>query len=215
MYFYFKKYFSFILLFFLYLSIIFGFFIGEDLNGGARHDYFYAYKPIIEKFSNNFLDTFFKYDQYGQRHSPILIIFLSFFSKIFENDTLLRFIHLHLSLFLIIFFFYSLRLKFKFLNNTQEKELEKLKEHTTSNIVPSLTKRLEMMIKSVDGNREPMAIYQFIQNLPIKDSQDFRKFVNQNKPGLDLIVEVTAPSGEIVPVIVDFGVEFFRPFYGI
>jgi hypothetical protein len=117
MYFYFKKNFSFILLFFLYLSIIFGFFIGEDLNGGARDDYLHAYKPIIENFSNNFLDTFFKYDQYGQRHSPILIIFLSFFSKIFENDTLLRFIHLHLSLFLIIFFFYSLRLKFKFLNN--------------------------------------------------------------------------------------------------
>lgn len=117
MYFSFKKNFFFILLFFLYLTIIFGFLIGEDLNGGAKHDYLYAYKPIIDKFSSNFLDTFFKYDQYGQRHSPIFIIFLSFLSKIFKSDTVLRFIHLHLSLFLILFFFYSLKIKFKFLNN--------------------------------------------------------------------------------------------------
>ena len=106
-------------------------------------------------------------------------------------------------------------IRFKFLNNLQEKELEKLKESSTSAVVPVQTKRLEMMIKQVDGNREMMAIYQFIQNLPIKDSQEFKKFVSENKPGLDLIVEVTAPSGEVVPVYVDFGVEFFRPFYGI
>lgn len=117
MYFSFKKNFSFILLFFLYLSIIFGFVIGEDLNGGAAHDYLHAYKPIIERFSNNFQDTFLKYDQYGQRHSPILIIFLSFLFNILENDTLIRLVHLHLSLFLIVLFFYSLRLRFKFLNN--------------------------------------------------------------------------------------------------
>ena len=106
-------------------------------------------------------------------------------------------------------------IRFKFLNNLQEKELEKLKESSTSAVVPVQTKRLEMMIKQVDGNREMMSIYQFIQNLPIKDSQEFKKFVSENKPGLDLIVEVTAPSGEVVPVYVDFGVEFFRPFYGI
>jgi hypothetical protein len=60
-----------------------------------------------------------------------------------------------------------------------------------------------------------MAIYQFIQNLPIKDSQDFKRYASENKPGLNLIIEVNAPSGEKVPVLVDFGVEFFRPFYGI
>jgi hypothetical protein len=72
-----------------------------------------------------------------------------------------------------------------------------------------------MMIKSVDGQRDQMAIYQFIQNLPIKDSLEFKKFVSENKPGLELIVDVIAPSGEKVPVLVDFGVDFFRPFYGI
>lgn len=104
---------------------------------------------------------------------------------------------------------------FKFLTNLQEKELQNIKESGTSIVAPLNTKRLEMMIKSVDGQRDQMAIYQFIQNLPIKDSQEFKKFVSENKPGLDLIVDVIAPSGEKVPVLVDFGVEFFRPFYGI
>lgn len=104
---------------------------------------------------------------------------------------------------------------FKFLNNSQEKDLQLIKDGGTSNVVPLNTKRLEMMIKSIDGQRDQMLIYQFIQNLPIRDSQEFKKFVSENKPGLDLIVDVIAPSGEKVPVLVDFGVEFFRPFYGI
>jgi len=104
---------------------------------------------------------------------------------------------------------------FNFLTNTQEKELQNIKESSGTIVSPINTKKLEMMIKSIDGQRDQMVIYQFIQNLPIKDSQDFKKFVSENKPGLDLIVDVIAPSGEKVPVLVDFGVEFFRPFYGI
>jgi hypothetical protein len=99
------------------------------------------------------------------------------------------------------------KVTFKFLTNLQDSSKD--------TIAPLNTKRLEMMIKSVDGTRDQMAIYQFIQNLPIRDSQEFKKYVSENKPGLDLIVEVIAPSGEKVPVLVDFGVEFFRPFYGI
>ena len=105
---------------------------------------------------------------------------------------------------------------FKFLNQKQETELEKLKVSGSGNqVVPVNTKRLEMMIKSIDGNTDQMYIYQFIQNLPIKDSQDFKKFVSENKPGLNLFVNLIAPSGEKVPVLVDFGVEFFRPFFGL
>jgi hypothetical protein len=107
------------------------------------------------------------------------------------------------------------KITFKFLNNQQQKELDLIKNTTGTTISPVSTKKLEMMIKSVDGQRDQMVIYQFIQNMPIKDSQEFRRFVSENKPGLDLIVEVIAPSGEKVPVLVDFGVEFFRPFYGI
>jgi hypothetical protein len=104
---------------------------------------------------------------------------------------------------------------FKFLNNTQEKDIDKIRDSGTTTVAPVTTKRLEMMIKSVEGIRDQMAIYQFIQNLPIKDSQDFRKFANENKPGIDLSVEVIAPSGDKVIGYIDFGVEFFRPFYGV
>ena len=104
---------------------------------------------------------------------------------------------------------------FKYLNNTQEKDLIKIRDNSPTSVAPVTTKRLEMMIKSVDGMRDQMGIYQFIQNLPIKDSQEFRKFSNENKPGIDLSVDVKTPSGDTVKSYIDFGVEFFRPFYGI
>ena len=104
---------------------------------------------------------------------------------------------------------------FKYLNNIQEKDLIKIRDNSPTAVAPVTTKRLEMMIKSVDGMRDQMGIYQFIQNLPIKDSQEFRKFANDNKPGIDLSVDVKTPSGDTVKAYIDFGVEFFRPFYGV
>jgi lipopolysaccharide biosynthesis glycosyltransferase len=72
-----------------------------------------------------------------------------------------------------------------------------------------------MMIKSVASNKEMMNIHNFVQNLPIKDSQDFRKYIRENKPSLDLKKIVKTPSGEDIQVEIGFGVEFFRPFYGL
>ena len=80
---------------------------------------------------------------------------------------------------------------------------------------PTITKQLEFMIKSVNGNRDPMTIRNFIETMPIKDSQDFRKYATENKPGLDLTHKVIAPSGEEIQFTIGFGVEFFRPFYGL
>jgi hypothetical protein len=45
------------------------------------------------------------------------------------------------------------------------------------------------------------------------DSKYIRNFLNENVPSLDLKKQVLAPSGEIVNVDVNFGVEFFRPFF--
>jgi hypothetical protein len=106
---------------------------------------------------------------------------------------------------------------FKFLTRLQEIELDKIKDSWNGNGVPPVrTKELEMMIKSVKGIKDPMQIRSFIvDKMPIKDSQDFRKFVNENKPGLDLLQEIVAPSGEVISIQVGFGVEFFRPFYGL
>lgn len=111
----------------------------------------------------------------------------------------------------------NLPITFKFVTKKQEDELQKMSESWNGNgVVPLVTKRLEMMIKSINGNRGMMEIHNFIENkMPFTDSQDFKKFIAKNKPGVDLTQEVTTPSKEVIHVQVGFGVEFFRPFYGI
>lgn len=105
---------------------------------------------------------------------------------------------------------------FKFLTKKNETEIEKIRESWNGvGIAPIVTKQLEFMIKSVAGNRDPMNIRNFIERLPIKDSQDFRKYISENKPSLDLTQKIMTPSGEEIQVEIGFGVEFFRPFYGI
>ena len=105
---------------------------------------------------------------------------------------------------------------FKFLTQKQENEIKEInKSWNGIGFAPIITKQLEGMVKSVKGNREQMNIRNFIETLPIKDSQDFRKFIDLNKPGLDLSQKIIAPSGEEVQFQIGFGVEFFRPFYGV
>ena len=70
---------NYIFAFFLFLTLIFGFLIGENLNYGSYYDWIYACVPPIKDFSLNFFDTLLNYDQYGQRHSPVYLIFLSVF----------------------------------------------------------------------------------------------------------------------------------------
>ena len=106
--------------------------------------------------------------------------------------------------------------KNKFLTKNQQKDLEEIEKSWNGNgVAPIVTKELEMMIKSVASNKEMMNIHNFVQNLPIKDSQDFRKYIRENKPSLDLKKIVKTPSGEDIQVEIGFGVEFFRPFYGL
>jgi len=105
---------------------------------------------------------------------------------------------------------------FTFLTKKQEDELKKIEDSWNGVGVPPIkTKELEFIIKSINGVKDPMQLKNFIEKMPIRDSQEFRKFVKENKPGLDLSQTVIAPSGEEVQVSIGFGVEFFRPFYGI
>ncbi len=108
------------------------------------------------------------------------------------------------------------KVTFNFLTRKQEDEIKKMVDSWNGvGYPPRVTKKLEFLIKSVDGNRDPMNLRNFIRTLPIKDSQNFRRFVNDNKPGLDLTQTVKTPSGENIQVEIGFGVEFFRVFYGL
>jgi hypothetical protein len=105
---------------------------------------------------------------------------------------------------------------FNFLTKKQEDDIKKIEESWNGNgIAPIKTKELEFLIKSINGIKDPMQLRNFIEKMPIRDSQEFRKFIKENKPGLDLSQKVITPSGEEVQVNIGFGVEFFRPFYGI
>ena len=110
----------------------------------------------------------------------------------------------------------KVEITFKFLTKKQEDEIRKIGDSWNGNGIPPIkSKELESMIKSVGGNRSMMEIHNFVERMPIKDSQDFRKFVNENKPGLDLTQKVNTPSGEEIEVEIGLGLEFFRPFYGL
>ena len=111
----------------------------------------------------------------------------------------------------------GINITFNFLTQKQEEELIKIRDSWNgAGTPPIVTKRLEMLIKTINGSRNQMEIHNFIENkMPIVDSQDFRKYVLENKPGVDLTQKITAPSGEEVQVEIGFGVEFFRPFYGV
>jgi hypothetical protein len=79
--------------------------------------------------------------------------------------------------------------------------------------VPRITWRLNKQIVDIDGNTDKNFISKFIESMPIMDSKHIRKFMLENEPRLDLTKEVIAPSGEKVNVDINFGVEFFRPFF--
>ncbi len=107
----------------LYLSLIFGFFYDENLNYGAYYDWVNAYLKPVNDFSKNFFQTLLNYDDYGQRHSPVYLIFLSFFLKLNFSLDLIRIVHLHFSILLIVIFYKCLVLKF---NNIDKRNLQLL-----------------------------------------------------------------------------------------
>lgn len=109
-----QKKFDIVILILLYFSLIIGFFLNEDLNGGARSDY-EGYKIIIKKFNENLKYFFLNYNEFGNRHSPVTIILLSFIQNIFLNDVVTRFIFLHINLLLIPIFFCCLKIRFPFI----------------------------------------------------------------------------------------------------
>lgn len=103
---------------FLYLTLLSGFFLNESLNGGAYLDWMGTNKPPIEDFSKNFYKTLINYDEYGHRHSPTYLIFLSSLLRFDLSLETVRLVHLHLSIFLVPIFYKCLELKFKDVENS-------------------------------------------------------------------------------------------------
>jgi hypothetical protein len=86
-------------------------------------------------------------------------------------------------------------------------------QYPKGRVAPRVTWRLQKQIVSVEGDTNQGTINKFIEGLPIMDSKFIRNFIDENEPKLDLRKTVMAPSGVKVDVEINFGVEFFRPFF--
>ena len=105
-----------IIYFFLYFSLLLGFYFNEDF-GGYIIDYL-LHKEVVGYFDENFIESFFNFDSIERKtnHSPIYIIFFLFLEKISFSETFARFINLHLCLLIPFFFYLCLKQKYKFKN---------------------------------------------------------------------------------------------------
>ena len=95
---------------FLYLTMIIGLLVGEDLLGAAEADY----GGILVRLNVHREDFnyFFKnYIELDLRHSPVFQIFHIIILNLFENDFFFRIINLHLNLVMIIIFYLSLKIQ--------------------------------------------------------------------------------------------------------
>ena len=95
-----------------YLVFLLAFLINENSTGGALQDY-QGYRGLIDLFIKDFTGTFLSFDQFNERHSPLIIILLSYLYKLELSDTLIRFIFFNFSIISIIFFYKCLVIKFK------------------------------------------------------------------------------------------------------
>ena len=97
----------------LYVSLLLGFLLDENLNFGSYYDWINVYVPPIQDFANNFYETLIGFEKYGQRHSPFYIIFLSLLLRLGLDLDTVRFLHLNGCIVLIFLFYHCLKLRFK------------------------------------------------------------------------------------------------------
>ena len=95
-----------------YFSLILGFYFDENLNFGSSPDWYHTNLPVIKDLAIDLKRTLLNYDNYGHRHSPVYLIFLSLLAKLNLSFDLIRFLHLNISLLLIYFFYKCLLFKF-------------------------------------------------------------------------------------------------------
>ena len=89
------------------------------------------------------------------------------------------------------------------------KGLKKISKHSN----PENTTRLKHTIISVDGDRTPKTIRDFVDNqLLARDARELRKYMTYVSPDVDLTVDLTFEDGETLEnVSLPIGVNFFWP----
>lgn len=96
-----------------------------------------------------------------------------------------------------------------------ESEIKGLQK-VNKNISADVTVRLYNTVLAVDGNRDTKAIRDFVKNMPMKDSQELRKYIASITPDLDMRFDFTRSNGEVVEGLsIPLTVDFFWPDLGV
>ena len=96
----------------LYVTLLVGFFFGEDFARGFAYDYQIHKNLIKDLFDPSITYGLLNYDKNYVPHSPLFIIYIVIFKKIFVYENIFRLINLHICL--LIPFFSGLCLKYRF-----------------------------------------------------------------------------------------------------
>lgn len=107
------------------------------------------------------------------------------------------------------------KLTFKLLTHGDDKaisaELKGLQK-VNKNASAELSTRFKHMIQSVEGSSDPKDIRDFVDNYFLAaDSREFRNFIKQVQPGVNLTFDFEGPDGVEEGVQVPIGVSFFWP----
>lgn len=106
------------------------------------------------------------------------------------------------------------QVKLKPLTYGELREIDAMVEsYPQGRVPPKATMTLAKQIVTLNGNPDKGEIAKTIEQLPLVDAKQIKRFMEENEPRLDMKKIVIAPSGEKVVVNVGFGVDFFRPFF--
>jgi len=107
-------------------------------------------------------------------------------------------------------------LQVKLLTYGEEINIDKeLDSYPNAMVKPVITRKLQQQIVSINGSSDTSTISKYVSEMPISDSKFIRKFLKDIEPRLDLNKKIQTPSGELIDVTINFGVEFFRPFFTV
>lgn len=75
-----------------------------------------------------------------------------------------------------------------------ERWTEKLKKVNESKFTKIMTNAMQLQIVAVNGNTDREFIRKYINNMPAKDALMLRKYINDNRPGIDFNIVVERPE---------------------
>lgn len=71
---------------------------------------------------------------------------------------------------------------------------KKLKAVNDSQFTRIMTNAMQLQVMAVNGNTDREYIRQYINQMPARDSMMLRKYINDNRPGIDFDIEVERPE---------------------